>query len=172
MKRLLITSLFAVTILFTLTAQSDTPAQPRKKHRFSPEQFQAKQRDYIIEKAKLTKEEADAFFPLFFELQKEKFRIEREAREKVVKERGQKLSDEQLKELLENSANAQIEIAKLKKGYIEKYLKVVSPKKLIDIQRAEHSFQSYIIKSMTRNNNHKEHKRTFGKRQDQNKKQD
>lgn len=151
MKRAIITlSLIVVTLLAANAQEKQGPQDGRR--RFSPEQFQAKQRSYIVEKAKLTQEEADAFFPLFFELQEEKFRIEHEARSKVIKERGQQLTDEQCKELLMNSADARIKIAELEKEYIAKYLKVVSAKKLLDIQRAERSFQNYMLKSLSRDN--------------------
>lgn len=149
MKRAIITlSLIVITLLATNAQEQQKPKGER--HRFSPEQFQAKQRGYITEKTKLTQEEADAFFPLFFELQKEKFRIEHEARSKVIKERGQKLTDEQCKELLINGADARIKIAELEKEYIAKYLNAVSAKKLLDIQRAERSFQNYMLKSISR----------------------
>ncbi len=151
MKRAIITlSLIMVTILATHAQEKQ--GQQGGRRRFSPEQFQAKQRSYIIEKARLTQEEADAFFPLFFELQKEKFRIEREARSKVIKERDQRLTDEQCKELLMNNAYARIKIAELEKEYITKYLKAVSAKKLLDIQRAERSFQNHMLKSLSRDN--------------------
>lgn len=148
MKKALIAIALFVAATFAATAQEDK--RPDKRRKFSPEQFQEKQRNYITEKAALTPEEAEKFFPIFFELQKERFRIEREARSKVIKERGQKLTDEQWKELLGHTADARIAIAQLEKEYITKYLNVVSPKKLVDIQRAEHSFQSYMIKSMAR----------------------
>ncbi len=155
MKRAIITlSLIVITLMATNAQEQQKPKGERR--RFSPEQFQAKQREYITKHAKLTPEEADAFFPIFFELQKEKFRIEHEARVKVIKERGQKLTDAQWEELLRNTADARIVIAQMEKEYIAKYLKAVSPKKLIDIQRAEHSFQSHMIKSMARNGRQKE----------------
>ena len=148
MKKALIAIALFVAATFAATAQEDK--RPDERRKFSPEQFQEKQRNYITEKAALTPEEAEKFFPIFFELQKERFRIEREARSKVIKERGQKLTDEQWKELLGHTADARIAIAQLEKEYITKYLNVVSPKKLVDIQRAERSFQSYMIKTMAR----------------------
>ena len=150
MKKIFITLAVVLLTSICATAQDNTPGNKERGPRFSPEQFQEKQRSYITEKAALTPEEAEKFFPIFFELQKERFRIEREARSKVIKERGQKLTDEQWKELLGHTADARIAIAQLEKEYITKYLNVVSPKKLVDIQRAEHSFQSYMIKSMAR----------------------
>ena len=64
-------------ILFTATASmAQEHNQPKNKRPFSPEEFQAKQKAFITEKAALTPEEAEAFFPLFFELQKRKFKID------------------------------------------------------------------------------------------------
>ena len=149
MKRTLTALILIAVTTLTVAAQQNMP-QRENRDRFSPEQFQAKQREYITEKAKLTQQEADAFFPIFFELQKEKFNIEREARSKVIKERGQKLTDEQLKEVLNNNADAKIKVAQIEKEYITRYLQAVSARKLLEIQRAEQSFQSYLIKTMTR----------------------
>lgn len=142
-------------ILILILATSGIVAQtqdkaPERRPRFSPEEFQAKQRNYITEKAKLTPEEANAFFPLFFEMQKEKFCIDHEARGKVIKERGQELSDEQCKELLYTLGDAKIKVAELEKKYIAKFLNVMSAKKLLEIERAEQSFQRYMLKNIGR----------------------
>ena len=163
MKKTLIALFIITATALTATAQ-ERPAEPGRRKKFSHEQFQAKQREYITEKAQLTAEEADAFFPLFFELQKEKFRIEREARSKVIKERGQKLTDEECKSLLEHTADAKIKTAELEKEYITKYLNVVPAKKLLDIQRAEHSFQGYLLKTITNEQGGKAPHRREGKR--------
>lgn len=162
MKKAIIAILLALPTLLPCVAQEREKA-PKRERKFSHEQFQAKQREYITAKAALTPEEAAAFFPIFFELQKEKFRIEREARGTVIKERGQKLTPEECKELLSHTADAKIKIAQLEKEYIAKYLNIVSPQKLLDIQRAEHSFQGYMIKTMSRGNKHP-HKRHEGKK--------
>ncbi|MBQ8256710.1 MAG: hypothetical protein IJY98_02160 [Bacteroidaceae bacterium] len=162
--------LFLLLILtsVTLTATMAQEKRPEKGKRFSPEQFQAKQREFITEKARLTPEEANAFFPIYFELQKEKFRIEREARSKVAKERGQALTDEECTTLLTGTADAKIKTAELEKEYIAKYLNAVSPKKLLDIQRAERAFQGHMIKSMARGErgNKDFHKRGGGKNEE------
>ncbi len=147
MKKTLI-ALFIVSLATITAVAQERGKQPNSRRKFSHEQFQAKQREYITEKASLTPQEAEAFFPIFFELQKEKFSIEREAHGKVIKERGQKLTDEECKALLEHTADAKIKTAELEKEYIAKYLKVIPAKKLLDIQRAERSFQGHMIKTM------------------------
>lgn len=141
--------MLATFALTAATAQEQKPV--REKRQFSHEEFQAKQRNYITEKAQLTKEEADAFFPIFFELQKKKFDIERNARKGVKRERGEKMTEEQCREFVYNMADARIEVAKLEREYADKYLKVVSACKLQRIQHAEWSFQRDLMKRMTHN---------------------
>ena len=135
---------------FILLATTVMAQEQNKKKRFSPEEFQAKQKEFITGKAELSQSEAEAFFPIFFELQKNKFEIERNARKSINRKRGEKMTEEQCRELVNNVANAKIKVAALEKDYIEKYLKVISPCKLLKIQHAEGEFQRELMKKMTR----------------------
>lgn len=159
------TAIFAKGIIIALTliistALSATAQDGRKKRHFSPEEFQAKQREYITEKAGLTEDEANAFFPLYFELQKKKFELEHNARKDINKKRGEKMSEEQCLKYVNNMADAKIEIAKLEKEYTGKYLKLLPAEKILRIQHAEMSFQRDLMKKMMRPNggNKKERK--------------
>ncbi|MBQ8336408.1 MAG: hypothetical protein IJY44_02610 [Bacteroidaceae bacterium] len=153
MKRAIFAALLALITMNAATAQEQKKPQERK--RFSHEEFQERQRKYITEKAQLTAEEAEAFFPLFFELQKKKFEIERNVRKGIKRERGEKMTEEQCREFVYRMADSKIEIAKLEREYTDKYLKAVSPCKLQRIQHAEHSFQRDLMEKMTRNRNNK-----------------
>ena len=143
-----------LTLAIMLAAPSVADAQNgnpgNRKRLFSPEEFQKNQRDYITEKAELTAQEADAFFPLFFELQKMKFDLERNARKNINKKEGEKPGEEQCRELVNNLADAEIEKAKLEKEYVAKYLKVIPASKLLRIQHAETTFQRDLMKKMMR----------------------
>ena len=143
MKKILFASLLMLFTALTASAQQ----QGRKPH-FSPEEFQAKQRTYITEKAGLSPEEADAFFPLFFELQKKKFELERNARKDFRKQRGEQMSEEECRAFVYNMADVKIEIAKLEREYTDKYLQVLTPCKVRSVQHAEGSFQRDLMKKM------------------------
>ena len=56
----------------------------------SPDEFRAKQKAYITEKAGLTKEEAAKFFPVYFELQDRKKQLNDEAWNLLRKGRDEK----------------------------------------------------------------------------------
>jgi hypothetical protein len=105
----------------------------------------------------LTPEEAEAFFPLFFELQKKKFELERNARKDFRKQRGEKMTEEECRDFVYKMADTKIEIAKLEREYTDKYLEVLPPCKLRRVQHAEGMFQRDLMKKMTehRNNAHK-----------------
>lgn len=145
MKKTLITAMLLLVATITATAQE----RPMNKPHFSPEEFQAKQKAYIAEKAGLTQEEADGFFPLFFELQKKKFELERNVRKDFRKNRDEKITDEECRNFVYKMADTRIEIAKLEREYTDKYLQVLPPCKLRRVQHAEGMFQRDLMKKMT-----------------------
>lgn len=73
MKKLILLVLLSV-LLPTVWA-----ADGCNQHRLTREEFQAKQKAYIIEKAGLTSDEAARFFPVYFELQDRKKILQDEA---------------------------------------------------------------------------------------------
>ena len=153
MKKTFFASLLLFLAVLTVSAQE----QQNKRPHFSPEEFQAKQKTYITEKAGLTPEEAEAFFPLFFELQKKKFELERNARKDFRKQRGEKMTEEECRDFVYKMADTKIDIAKLEREYTDKYLKVLPPCKLRRVQHAEGMFQRDLMNKMTehRTNAHK-----------------
>ncbi len=148
-----------ILLILTMICCSTTfvAAQPQQKKTFSHEEFCNRQKEFITKHAKLTPEESKAFFPLFFELQKKKWDINKNARKQARNnEPGSKLTEEQYSKLINEIADAKIEIAKLEKSYIEKYLKVIPASKILGVQRAEDRFQREMIKNMARGQRKKE----------------
>ena len=151
MKRYILTSLLLFFIALTASAQE----QQNKRPHFSPEEFQAKQKAYITEKAELSAEEAEAFFPLFFELQKKKFELERNARKDFKRQRGEQMSEEECRKFVYNMADVKIEVAKLEREYTDKYLEVLPACKVRRVQHAENSFQRDLMKKMMEHRNNR-----------------
>ena len=148
MKKTLFT--FAIILLTATASMAQEHNGPKEKRPFSPEEFQAKQKAFITEKAALTPEEAEAFFPLFFELQKKKFKIEHNVRKDARKPHGEKMSEEECREFVYRMADTKIDIAKLEREYTDKYLNVLSPCKLQKVLHAEGAFQRHLMKEMTK----------------------
>jgi hypothetical protein len=117
----------------------------------TPEQFQAKQRAYITEKAGLTAEEADKFFPLYFELQKRKNELNGQARDWMQKGRKDDITDAEYGKILESVYDTRIAINELEKAYLDKFRKVLSNKKLYAVQLAEVRFNRELLREMQQN---------------------
>ena len=140
--------LLIVLILSTVAVTAQENGERARKGRFSPEEFKAKQQEFITEKANLTEAEAELFFPLFFELQKKKFEIERNARKGMFKKRNEKPTEDECREFVNKMAETKIAIAKLEKEYTEKYMKVIPACKIMEIQRAENMCQRHLMNEM------------------------
>ncbi|MCD8293390.1 MAG: hypothetical protein LUC23_06480 [Prevotellaceae bacterium] len=114
----------------------------------SPQEFQAKQRAYIMERAKLTQDEADKFFPLYFELQDKK----RELNDKVWKllrqGEDEATTEEQYNSLMEGVYDARMASDRLEKSYYEKFRKILSAKQIYQVQKAEMQFHRDLLKGM------------------------
>lgn len=135
--------------------QHRTPGQQPAVN-FTPEQFRERQQQFLTERSGLTAEEAEKFFPIYFELQGKKNDINAKARQTVSnasRENGH-LSDDDYNKLIDNLADAKIQTAKLEKDYLEKFKKIVPASKLLRIQIAETQFGSEMIKDIQRNAMH------------------
>ena len=142
-----------ITILYMLFAiLMLMQAQERKNPRLNKEEFRAKQEAFLAEKAGLTQEEAKAVFPLYFELQDKKAQINDKVWRESMKGEKENMSDEAYEKLLKDMANAKIESDKLELEYLDKYKKVIPPKKILKLQRAEIIFHRQMLQIMHRPN--------------------
>ena len=124
-----------------------------KKECLSKEQFREKQKQYFVDKAGLTKDEAAKFFPLYFELQDKKFSYNKEMWSKIRKTKeGKNITDAEYSRLTEDVIKTRITIDELELEYLSKYKKILSPKKIYDIQRAEMKFSRELLKGAGKHN--------------------
>ncbi|MCF2592627.1 hypothetical protein I6E11_02175 [Bacteroides caecigallinarum] len=113
----------------------------------SKEQFRERQKQYLVEKAGLTQEEAAKFFPLYFELQDKKFSYNKEMWGKIRKVKEAKnITDAEYSRITEDVIKTRITVDELELEYLRKYKKVLSPKKIYNIQRAEMKFSRELLK--------------------------
>ena len=131
------------------------PAFAQKQEKCSEEEFRAKKQAYLKEKAGLTTEEAQAFFPLYFELQNKKKLTNKEIWKKAGKGMKSETKENEYKEIIDSFLVSQQIILDLEKEYIEKYRKVLSDKKIYMIYRAEIKFNRNMLKILQGVNNNK-----------------
>ena len=147
MKRIIQMLIILLCTFTAVTAQENRQRASQK--RFSHQEFEEHQRKFITEHAKLTPQEAEAFFPLFFELQKRKQAINKEARNKDGLKRGERPTEEMCTLMVNERADAKVKIAQLEKEYIALYLKAIPAEKILHIQFAEERFQREMLKKMS-----------------------
>lgn len=117
-----------------------------QKAKLSKEEFRNIQEKFITEKANLTTKEAKQFFPLYFELQDRKTALNKEAWKKIRKVKEENVSESEYGQLIEDVIETRIQIDKLDLEYVRKYKKILSAKKIFEIQRAEMKFHRELLK--------------------------
>lgn len=119
----------------------------------SPDEFRAKQKEFIIEKAGLSKEEAAKFFPVYFELQNKKKELNDKAWKLLRQGKDDDTTEAQYNEILEGVYDSRIASDKLEKAYFERFKKILSFKKIYMVQKAEMRFHRELLKGMNRKGN-------------------
>ncbi|MGB4340907.1 MAG: hypothetical protein WBJ59_03125, partial [Dysgonamonadaceae bacterium] len=116
--------------------------------------FEKRKQEYVKEKAGLTPEEAERYFPLNNELNQKKFELNRQHREKIEKMRKNKeITDDEYRNILENDVEVKLKEAELDKEYADKFKKVLSPEKLYKARQAEKNFIQQEVSRFRKENN-------------------
>lgn len=138
-------------LLVSLCFLTVSSAQDRQGGRFmKPEEFKAKQQEFLTQRAGLTDTEAAAFFPLYFELQSEKFKLNGQLRRKTRQLMADGLTEDEASELLDETAEMKMKCDKLDKDYLPKFKAVLPASKLLKIQMAEEAFRRELLNNMQR----------------------
>lgn len=156
MKRTVILSLIICTfMLCPAYSQSagdcgneDMRISQNQSGQFSAQEYWKRKHEYLAEKAKLTNEEKDAFFPLYDELNHKKHELNRKVRQQNQAVQKSCNNEEECLKALDLIAETNIRIAKLEKEYLEKFKQVLPASKLLKVQNADDEFNSSILKEM------------------------
>lgn len=136
-------------LLVVLCASISLKAQgPHKRPGFSKEEFRARQESFLTEKAELTKEEAARFFPVYFELQDLKKKVNERAWKEIKKGKSPETTEAEYEKMIEASIKARMEADKLDLEYLQRFKKILSAKKIYKLQHAEMKFHRNILKIM------------------------
>ena len=123
------------TLLITLYISISLQAQDKKKPGFTKEEFRARQEAYLTHKAEITQEEATKT-------------VNDKAWEQARKGKNPKTTDAEYEQIIEGIVKARIEADKLDLEYLQRFKKILSPKKIYKLQRAEIKFHRDILKIM------------------------
>ena len=114
----------------------------------TPEEFQTRQKEFIIQHAGLTEEESATFFPLYYELQQKKHEINGRVWKRARAVPPHELAEEDCYAIIDALADIKIECATLEKEYLAKFKTILPAKKLMRVQMAEDRFQRELLRNM------------------------
>jgi len=147
---------FAVVFIYALALF----AQPgHDKHKEKWERFRAEKIAFLTSRLDLTPAEAQEFWPVYNQLEKERWeaqKFRRQMEQKLV-EAGEDISDKRIKELTREFAASHQKESELLIEYNEKFLEILSPKKVLTLYKAENEFRMHMIKKFRdrrKNNGH------------------
>jgi Spy/CpxP family protein refolding chaperone len=138
---------FLTLILFTfILSYTNSFAQ----HRFSQEQwdkFKAEKVSFLTDKLELTSAEAQKFWPVYNQLEKEKWDSQSKRRELEGKLKSAKetLSDKEITKLTRDYAAGLQTEAELSVKYNEDFLKILPPRKVLRLYQAENEFRMHMF---------------------------
>lgn len=157
MKRY-ITSLLSLLIVMTLTANGAwaevvspdkqpcssncTGGRPKRGERppFDKEKFNREIQDYIISKAGLLPREAEAFFPIYFEM-KEKTRNQQRKIENAYRRADrQNMGNTDCERVLNEAEKMEQKLNRIRSQYMKRLRKALSAQKLVKALNADQNF--------------------------------
>ena len=123
-------------------------AQGRGHSRMSFDEFQNSMKTYIAQKAGMSEKEADAFFPVYYELQEKLHELQNDAWKELDKGGKVTLKDGEYREILDAYYELNVSSARLEKSYEEKFLKIISATQLYKVLEAEKTFRRDMVMGM------------------------
>ena len=118
--------------------------------RASNEQIQVERIAYFTEQIGLTAEEAQAFWPIYNEMDKKRSALfdEKASIFQSVTRGADNLTDRQVNDLLNRLANINRQEGALHGEYDAKFRRVLSPQKVMNLYVAEMGFRNYLLQTM------------------------
>lgn len=144
MKKLII-----LLFLFTASVSQAWGIEDNDQH-LTLDEFKAKQQAFITEDAGLTSEEANAFFPVYFEMQGKKKDLNDRVWKLFRKGKDSKTTDAQYDEIITKIYDLRIASDKLEKAYFQRFKGILSSRKIYLVQKAEMRFHRELLKGMNR----------------------
>ncbi len=136
---------FALFLALGMTAFS----QPHdSKHKDRWEKYRSEKIAFLTTNLELTPAEAQRFWPVYNQLEKERWEsqmLRREMEEKVL-EAEESLPDQEIKELTREFAGSLKYEANMLESYNEKFLEILPPSKVLKLYKYENEFRKHMIK--------------------------
>jgi len=138
---------WSTVLLFTILFISPSFAQRRGPLEEEMEKFRAKKISFLTDKLQLTPGEAEKFWPIYHQSEKENWEAQFKRHQieiRVQKENGN-LTDKEIIALTKEMVETHKAEALVREKYNEKFLEVLPPKKVLILYQAEHQFLRQML---------------------------
>ncbi len=144
MKREFIIFLLGIIVLLNLSVN----AQDKESHEARMEKYRAEKVSFLTTRLDFTPAEAEKFWPIYNQMEKERWEAQKSRRdlENKVTEAEETLSDNEVIKLTREFSGSMKKEGELTASYNEKLLKVLSPKKVLKLYKAENEFRMNMIR--------------------------
>lgn len=144
MKREFIIFLLGIIVLLNLSVN----AQDKESHEARMEKYRAEKVSFLCTRLDFTPAEAEKFWPIYNQMEKERWEAQKSRRdlENKVTEAEETLSDNEVIKLTREFSGSMKKEGELTASYNEKLLKVLSPKKVLKLYKAENEFRMNMIR--------------------------
>ena len=119
-------------------------AQQQQQGKFNPQEFKAKLESYVTAEAGFTQAEAQAFYPIYFEMKGKQRGLQRQIFQ-LKKNAPQTGADKDYAIIIQKVKDLGVEMAKLEVNYYKKMCAVVPPQKVYKAMCAEDQFHRKML---------------------------
>lgn len=113
--------------------------------KFNPQEFKAKLESYVTKEAGFTQNEAQAFYPIYFEMKGKQRGLQRKIFHLKQNASTANTSDNDYAATIQKIKDLGVETAKLEVTYYKKLCQVVSPQKVYKAMCAEDKFHRQML---------------------------
>jgi len=122
-------------------------AQPQQRGKFNPQEFKAKLEAYVTAEAGFNSSEAQAFYPIYFEMKGKQRGLQRQIFQ-LKKNAPQAGADKDYSLIIQKIKDLGVEMAQLEVTYYKKLCQVVPPQKVYKAMCAEDQFHRKMLEDM------------------------
>ncbi len=153
--------IFFITTVVLLITQLNLFAQNRGENQDRWERYRTEKISFLTTSLDLTPEEAQKFWPVYNQMEKEKSETQMKRRELEHKLRDaeESLSDKKIIQLTRDFVGTLKEEGDIDIKYNEEFLKILPPKKVLKLYNAEGEFRMHMIRKFRDQRRQEEQKR-------------
>lgn len=134
-----------VTLLGIFMLTGIAMAQQQKRGKFNPEEFKAKLENFITQEAGFTQGEAQAFFPVYFEMKGKQRQLQYKIHQLKKNAPAADANENDYSQCIQKIKDLGVEIAQLEVTYYKKLCQRVSPRKVYRAMCAEDRFHRNML---------------------------